>query len=248
MKASAPSILILGSNSDIAKACARRFAAAGFELWLASRECHAAQLDLMAQIRADHGAEVQHFVWDALEYERHADWVAALPRLPDVVLVAVGYLGTQTEAERDFAEAQRIIASNFTGAVSVLTHLVEPLLLRGAGSIIGISSVAGERGRASNYYYGAAKAAWTTYLSGLRQRGQQRGLRVLTVLPGYVRTKMIAHLATPAFLTASPEAVAEAIWRAHRGRRNRLYVKALWRPIMWVIRHLPESFFKRLRL
>ncbi len=243
-----PTLLILGSNSDVAKACAQRFASEGFELWLASRQCQAEQTALIEAIEKQYGQTVRHFVFDALAYDSHASLVAQRPALPDVVLVAFGYLGDQVNAQKAFAEAQKIIDSNFTGAVSILHHLVEPMFRRGSGSIIGISSVAGERGRQSNYFYGAAKAAWTAYLSGLRQRGQAHGVPVLTVLPGFIRSKMIAHLSTPDLLTASPEEVAQAIWKAYRRKKNRVYVRAWWRPIMWIIRHLPEAIFKRIKL
>jgi short-subunit dehydrogenase len=119
---------------------------------------------------------------------------------------------------------------------------------RGNGCIIAISSVAGERGRASNYVYGSAKAGLTAFLSGLRNRLARKGVSVMTVKPGFIATKMTDGMNLPPWLTAQPDEVAAAIYRAHRSGRDILYVRPIWRPIMAVIRYIPEVLFKRLSI
>jgi short-subunit dehydrogenase len=119
---------------------------------------------------------------------------------------------------------------------------------RGSGTLIGISSVAGDRGRATNYAYGAAKAGFTAWLSGLRNRLAKRGVHVMTVLPGFVETRMTAGMDLPAKLTAKPAEVADAIYRGTQSGRNVIYVKPVWALIMAIIRNIPERVFKRLKL
>ena len=119
---------------------------------------------------------------------------------------------------------------------------------RGSGTIIGVSSVAGERGRSTNYIYGSAKAGFTAFLSGLRNRLQKRGVLVLTVKPGFVRTRMTEGLTLPSWLTAAPEELAHAIRRAHRRRKIVIYYRPVWRLIMFLIRCIPERLFARMKL
>ena len=113
---------------------------------------------------------------------------------------------------------------------------------------MGISSVAGDRGRASNYLYGSAKAGFTAFLSGLRNRLAPKHVHVMTIKPGFVATRMTENMNLPPALTASPDDVADAIWNGFRKRRNVMYVKWIWYPIMLIIRHIPEMIFKTLKL
>ena len=138
----------------------------------------------------------------------------ALTVLPDAVVSVIGLLGDQAKAETDLAHASLVLRSNFEGPALLLGLFAERFRARGEGVIVGVSSVAGDRGRASNYVYGAAKAGFTAFLSGLRNRLAGTGVRVVTVKPGFVRTKMTAGLKLPGPLTAEPEEVAEAIYRA----------------------------------
>jgi NAD(P)-dependent dehydrogenase (short-subunit alcohol dehydrogenase family) len=138
--------------------------------------------------------------------------------------------------------------ATYLGPALLLGELANRLQRQGRGVIVGISSVAGERGRASNYLYGSAKAGLTAFLSGLRQRLAPHGVQVLTVKPGYVDTAMTAHLTLPPLLTAQPAEVARAIRRAQLQGQDVLYVRPIWGVIMAVIRLLPERLFKRLRL
>jgi short-subunit dehydrogenase len=142
----------------------------------------------------------------------------------------------------------KTINANYTGAVSILNIISADYASRQSGSIIGISSVAGNRGRQSNYIYGSAKAGFTAYLSGLRNKMYHSKVHVLTVLPGFVYTKMTEHLKLPKPLTANPEEVASAVFNGVKSRKNIVYVKWFWRWIMLIITSIPESMFKKKKM
>jgi short-subunit dehydrogenase len=167
----------------------------------------------------------------------------------DGVILCHGYMVDQARAQADFSEAQRTIDVNLTSAISLLERLAVYFGQRGAGVIAGISSVAGDRGRQSNYIYGAAKAGFSTYLQGLRNRLFSVGVHVLTVKPGFFATAMTDGLVNPnSPLLATPDQVARDVDRALRRRQNVVYTRWFWRPIMFVIRSIPEPVFKRLKL
>lgn len=239
--------LILGAQSGIAQALAHRFAREGWNLMLAGRRMDA--LETQAQdLAIRHGIEALPIVFDALQVLEHRTWFRSLPSVPDLTLCVFGYLGDAETARRDPEEAHRILATNFNGAVAILDAAAEVYEERGEGAIIGVSSVAGERGRQSNAHYGSAKAGLTAYLSGLRNRLSPAGIHVLTVIPGYVDTPMTEGMDLPGPITASPEQVAESIFRAFRRGRDVLYVLWPWRWIMAIVRAIPEWVFKRLKL
>jgi short-subunit dehydrogenase len=158
---------------------------------------------------------------------------------------AIGLLGDQARAEADPDHAATIMRSNFEGPALILGLFAERFLSRGSGTIVGISSVAGDRGRASNYVYGSAKAGFSVFLSGLRNRTAKRGVHVLTVKPGFVRTRMTEGKNLPRPVTAHPDEVAQAIWRGVSEQKDEIYVRPIWAVIMFIIRSLPESFFKK---
>ena len=145
-------------------------------------------------------------------------------------------------------DAARILHTNYTGAVSILNIVATDYMERKSGTIVGISSVAGDRGRGSNFLYGSAKAGFTAYLSGLRNLLFRSGVTVITVKPGFTATKMTAHLNLPPLLTASPEQVGTAVVRAIQARKNTIYVKGLWKWLMLIIRNIPENIFKKMNL
>jgi decaprenylphospho-beta-D-erythro-pentofuranosid-2-ulose 2-reductase len=244
------SVLVLGATSAIARAVAEELGRDGFDLVLAGRD--AEELETLARdlrLRSQSEVLVRHF--EALSYDTHARFVeecreASGDRLFGAVL-CFGYLGDQALAQDDFAEARRILDTNLLAAVSILNRLANHFEGRGEGFLCAISSVAGERGRQSNYLYGAAKAGLTTYLQGLRNRLSRAGVRVVTVKPGFVDTSMT--FGRPGmFLVAAPEEVGRRIVDAIRKGRDVLYVPAFWRPVMLAIRSIPEKIFKKLKL
>ncbi len=240
-------ILILGASSDIAKAIAHAHARQGEKLILAGRNL--AELEKDAEnLRIRYQAQVEVAYFDALDTQTHAAFYQRLSASPDCVYCVFGYLGDQAQAEQSPAMVQQIMAVNYIGAVSILEVAATSMLSLGTGTLVGISSVAGDRGRASNYFYGSAKAGFTAYLSGLRNRLAAQGVHVLTVKPGFVKTQMTEGLPLPPPLTASPEQVAKDILKAVKKKKNVLYTLWMWRYIMLIIRLIPEPIFKKLSL
>ncbi|NIG56192.1 SDR family oxidoreductase [Chitinophaga sp. Cy-1792] len=242
-----PSVLILGAGSDMAVAIARAYASRKYDLQLAARSGQAL-IPLQQDLQIRHSVNVTVHDFDATAFNSHAAFYEQLPVIPDISICVFGYLGDQEKAETNWLEAERIINSNYTGAVSILNIIAERYITKGSGTIIGISSVAGERGRMSNYIYGSAKAGFSAYLSGLRNRLFHKGIHVMSVQPGFVNTQMTQHLALPPLLTAQPEAVAAAVLKAADKKKNTLFVKWHWKYIMLIIRNIPEGMFKKLKL
>ncbi len=236
-------VLIIGAKSDIAKATAREYAKHGYDLYLAARksgELEAFSNDITVRTQRT----VKSVELDILDYESHQTFYEQLEEKPLGVISAVGYLGDQEKAKTDFQESKLIVDTNYTGVVSLFNIVANEFEHRRSGFIVGISSVAGDRGRRSNYVYGSAKAAFSTYLSGLRNRLYDAQVHVLTVKPGFVATKMTEDMDLPEKLTAQPEEVAEDIYKAQQKNKNVLYTKWVWRWIMVVIRNIPEWKFK----
>ena len=240
-------VLILGATSDIAKATARALARAGHNLYLAARREEPLR-DLAADLRLRHGVEVKTGTFDALHVATHASFYEALDPKPEITICAFGYLGDEARARRDPEEAERILRTNYSGAVSILNVVAEDYAAQGSGTIVGISSVAGDRGRKSNYLYGSAKAGLTTYLAGLRHRLAGQGIHVMTVKPGFVRTRMTEGMDLPGPLTATPDQVAADILKGLRRRRRTIYSLWVWRYVMWIIRLVPEPLFLKTNL
>lgn len=242
------SLLVLGGTSDIGRATALRFAKAGSQILLAGRDLVTLQREA-DDISARTGATISPHSIDILETNSFATIVDGLPYLPDTVVCVIGLLGDQAQAEKDTDHASTIIHSNFVGPALLIGIFAERFAARGEGVIVGVSSVAGERGRATNYIYGAGKAGLTCFLSGLRNRFGKTKIRVVTVKPGFVRTRMTKGMKLPGRLTAKPEQVADAIYRAVEVRpRDVVYVKPIWFIIMTIIKAFPEFVFKRLRI
>ena len=242
-----PWILILGANSDMANAVAKKFAQTGHNLYLASRNI--AELNKTASdlhLRYDIQAEARHF--DARDYGSHQAFYDALKIKPEGLIVAFGSMYEQADAQNDFSLAIDMIESNYSGAVSIIEIVAKDFEASDKGFIVGISSVAGDRGRQSNYIYGSSKAAFSTYLNGLRHRLYKTDVHVLTVKPGFVATKMTAHLDLPEKLTAQPEEVANRIYDGAQKKKLILYIKPVWRLIMLIIAHVPAFIFNRTKL
>ena len=186
--------------------------------------------------------------FDITKFETHSDFYNSLEPKPFGVIVAAGYMAEQKECEKNFTKTLNTINVNYTGAVSILNIIANDMEKNKNGFIVGVSSVAGDRGRRTNYIYGSTKAAFSAYLSGLRNRLYESKIQVLTVKPGFVATKMTQHLDLSAKLTAQPEDVALDIYNAQQKGKDVLYTKGIWRLIMLIIKHIPEFIFKRMSL
>lgn len=240
-------VMIIGAKSDIAKELARVYARNGFDLYLCARGVDELS-SLKNDIKIRYEREVELLEFDISNFASHENFYNLLSPKPAGVVVAAGYMQEQSVTQNSIEDTLNTIAVNFTGAVSILNLCANDMEIKKKGFIVGISSVAGDRGRASNYIYGSAKAGFSAYLSGLRNRLFKSGVSVLTVKPGFVATKMTAHLELPAKLTATPQAVAEAIFKAQQASRDVLYTKSIWRFIMLIIKHIPESIFKKMSI
>jgi len=241
-------ILLVGGTSDIGRATALHYAEQGWNVMLAARNEEAARRNA-DDLATRTGVNPSVHILDVLQADHFQAFVDELPTLPDTVVCVVGELGQQEQAQADLNQAASIMRTNFEGPALLLGLFAERFLQRGSGTLVGVSSVAGDRGRGSNYVYGASKAGLTAFLSGLRNRLARSGVRVVTVKPGFVRTKMTEGMKLPPLLTAEPEAVADAIYEAaEKGRGDVIYVRGIWRVVMTVITLIPERVFKRLRL
>jgi decaprenylphospho-beta-D-erythro-pentofuranosid-2-ulose 2-reductase len=242
-----PTVLILGATSDIAMAIADKFAAERYNVQLAAR--NVSQLGpLVSDLAIRHNVQCSLHLFDAQNFASHRSFYESLPVKPDVTVCVFGYLGENEKAMISEAETMNIIEINYTGAVSILNVVALDYASRKSGTIVGISSVAGLRGRQSNYMYGSAKAGFTTYLSGLRNRMFRKNVHVLTVLPGFVATRMTEDLNLPKLLTAQPAEVGAAVYKAVVSKANVIYVRWFWQFIMLIIRLVPEPIFKKLKL
>lgn len=243
-------ILIVGGSSAIAAACAREWVKTGANFFLAGR--HPQRLAAVAQDLRERGARrVGTCALDVNDFAAHAPMLdACLAELGhiDIVLLAHGTLSDQVECEHDPQAAVREISVNALSTIALLTLLAGTFETQKHGSIAVISSVAGDRGRPSNYVYGTAKAAVTTFCEGLRARLFKSGVKVLTIKPGFVDTPMTAGLALPGLLVASPERVALDIVRAVERGKDAIYTPWFWAQIMFIIRMLPGFVFKRVSL
>lgn len=242
-------VLVIGATSAIASEVARRYAADGARLYLAGR--NAARLDAVASdLRVRGAGEVTTVVLDVTDRDRAAEVLRQAGNTYggfDVALVAHGMLPDQAECQANPAAALAAIDVNLTAAVALLTELANRFEAQGHGCIAVITSVAGDRGRQSNYVYGAAKGGLDRFLEGLRNRLYRAGVSVVTIKPGFVDTPMTAGLRQgPLFVSA--QRAGAAIYRAIERRRDVAYIPWFWRPIMLAVRLLPEPVFKRLRL
>jgi hypothetical protein len=231
-------VLILGANSDIAKELSILFAKEGFNLYLASRDVSSLnKMKNFLEIKYPIKAEVLYF--DACKVKSHKKFYNSLKIRPTGVIIAFGYLGDQIKAQKNFFEARKIIETNLLGAISILEIISEEFEKRKRGFIIGISSVAGDRGRRGNYIYGASKGGFSIYLEGLRSRLSKWKIKVLTVKPGFVNTKMTKHLCLNKKLVATPKKVAKDIYNAYKKKKKVVYTKGIWKYIMFLVKFSP---------
>lgn len=240
-------VLIIGANSDIAKPLARYLAEDGYNLILASRNLEELER-LASDLKIRYLREVKVMYFDLLDFKSHQSFYDNLNvNLYGAICIA-GYLGDQKRAEKDFSEAKKIIDTNYTGPVSILNIIAENMQIQKDGFIVGVSSVAADRGRAINYIYGSSKAGFTVYLNGLRNRLYKNGVSVITVKPGFVHTKMTSSMKLPKLITACPEKVAKDILKAIKKRKDIIYTPWQWQLIMFLIKSIPEKIFKKLNI
>ncbi|MFF4837645.1 decaprenylphospho-beta-D-erythro-pentofuranosid-2-ulose 2-reductase [Streptomyces sp. NPDC001315] len=240
------SLLVLGGASEIALATTRRLVARRTRtVWLAGRPSPALD-QTAAQLRAL-GADVHTVAFDALDPDSHETVLGKVFAEGDIdmVLLAFGVLGDQAHDEREPVNAVRVAQTNYTGAVSAGLVSARALQAQGHGSLVVLSSVAGERARRSNFIYGSSKAGLDTFAQGLGDALHGTGVHVMVVRPGFVRSKMTAGL-EEAPLATTPEAVATAIELGLRRRSEIVWVPGALRLVMSALRHLPRSVFRRL--
>jgi decaprenylphospho-beta-D-erythro-pentofuranosid-2-ulose 2-reductase len=243
------SLLVLGGTSEIALATARRLVRGRVRrVVLAARDAAAAE-GAADELRGL-GAEVHVLEFDARDHGSHPRLVdEAFERLGDVdcALVAFGVLGDQERLATDAGAAVEAVEVNYVGAVSSCIPLAERMRSQGHGTIVVLSSVAGERARKSNFVYGSSKAGLDAFAQGLGDRLHPDGVRVMVVRPGFVRTKMTAGL-DDVPLSTDPDAVAESIARGLRRSADTVWSPAPLRVVMSVLRHLPRALFRRLEV
>ena len=240
-------ILVLGATSGIAEATCRIWASQGAQLFLVARNAEKLAA-VAADLKTRGAAYVGTAVADLDDTNKHAELLShAVNSLTgmDVAYLAHGILGDQARGEQDFEHAAQILHTNFVSQVSLLTWLANFCVQRHAGVLAVISSVAGDRGRKSNYLYGSSKAGLSAFLAGLRNRVDREGVTVLTIKPGPVDTAMTAGMNVK---KADVNKVAQSIVKAIDGKKDSLYVPFQWAPIMFVVRSIPERVFKKLNL
>lgn len=243
-------ILVIGATSAIATACCRLWAEQGHEFFLVARD--AEKLQQTAQDLEARGAKsVNSFTMDVLDTPQHAlmlQQCISTHRQIDIALVAHGTLPDQAACEQDAELALQEFSINGSSVISLLSLLAEQFTLQRCGSLAVISSVAGDRGRPSNYLYGSAKAAVSAFCEGLHARLFKIGVHVITIKPGFVDTPMTQGLTLPNALVVPPEYVAKQIVSAINNKKAVLYTPRFWALIMLIIRSIPNFIFKRLNL
>ncbi|HET7824687.1 MAG TPA: SDR family oxidoreductase [Anaeromyxobacter sp.] len=242
-------VVVFGATSAMAQQAVRLLAREGAELVLVGRDPEKlAAVSADAVLRgARSAARIPADLDDCSRFDELAGDVFGRLGRVDLVLLAQGLLGDTPACERDPALAARVLHTNLVAPALLLERVAARMAGQGSGTIVGISSVAGDRGRQSNYVYGAAKGGLSLYLSGLRNRLARSGVHVVTVKPGLVDTPMTAAMPRSR-LFSHPSTVAVAILRAVRHRSDEVYVPGYWRAVMWIVRHVPERMFKRMRL
>ncbi len=242
-------ILIFGATSAIAYETAKLFAKDNASLYLCAR--NEDDLKVLANDLVVRGAkEVSYSIFDASDDSSVIKAIdTCLTKHPDLdgLLIAYGTLPDQQLCEKSPAEMRKAVNVNFTSAALILTYMSPHFEKKGSGNIIVISSVAGDRGRQSNYVYGSAKGALSVFLSGLRQRLHKSGVNVITIKPGFVDTPMTANI-KKGFLFVNPGVIAQGIYKAIAKRKAIVYLPWFWRVIMLIIRNIPDKIFNKIKL
>jgi len=237
----AKTVLILGANSDVGKQCMKQYVQKGFSVMAASRNI----ISLENFVRENNlSPKVTVLSFDAVNFDAHQSFYEALPAKPHIVVYAAGFLVDNETALKDFAGARQMMMVNYMGAVSILNIIAMDQENRNLERIIGLSSLSGVRGRKSNFVYGSTKAAFTTYLAGLRQELASRNITVNALVIGYIRTKINAGLQLNESLIMEPDYVAGSIVNA--GNSFTIVPNSKWKIIYLILKILPESLVAKL--
>lgn len=242
-----PTVLLLGATSDMSIALAKEFGAHGYALQLAARNIEHL-LPIQSDLKIRYNVDCTIHSFDALNFQSHQSFFDSLSVKPDVTICVFGVMYEEDDAWGNWQLTQRMIDTNYTGAVSILNIVAKYYAAQKKGTIVGISSVAGERGRQSKLIYGSAKAAFSAYLAGLRNKLAKDGVHVVSVKPGFVYTKMTEDMPLPKPLTAQPAEVAKVVYNAVEKKKNTVYTKWMWRYIMLIIKNIPEPVFKKMNI
>lgn len=236
-------ILVLGANSDIGFETCKEFAKhhqASFHLASTNtNELERKAKDLMVRFNS----EVKVHSFNATDYDSHQSFFDSLDPKPDLTLCCFAYASDQRKAQSHFSECKRMLDINILGSISILEIVAKDFEDQKKGCIIGISSPAGDRGRKSNYLYGATKACFSVFLQGLRHRLHNSGVQVIDVRPGFTKTKMTEGMKLPPLLTVGPEKIASDIYFAYKKGKPKVYTPWFWTWIMLIIRSIPEKIF-----
>ncbi|MBH1960932.1 MAG: SDR family NAD(P)-dependent oxidoreductase [Flavobacteriia bacterium] len=234
-------VLILGANSDVAKQCILQYTAKGYTVFAASRDLLALE-NFITKNHLENSVQVIFF--DAADFSSHQKFYEYLPVKPHIVIYAAGFLRQNEQACKNFNDAFEMMKVNYAGAVSVLNIIANDLSNTNLERIIGLSSLSGVRGRKSNYIYGSTKAAFTTYLSGLRQDLSSRNITVNVLISGYIRTKINVGLNLNESLIMEPDYVAKHIVNA--GDSFTIVPNWKWKIIYWILKISPEFLVAKL--
>lgn len=241
--------IIMGATSRIAQEVARMLAADGDKLFLVGRQQE--RLDTLAEDLKIRGAtDTATFMMDATDYATHSnllDEASNHMQGLDTIIIAHGSLPDQKKCIASFEQTKKELETNLLSTLSLLTHTANLFEQQKNGTIVVISSVAGDRGRQSNYIYGTAKGALNIFMQGLRHRLTQSGVQLLTIKPGFVDTPMTTKF-KKGLLWSTPKKVARDIYTAMKNKKTEIYTPWFWRYIMMIIKFLPESIFNRLKI
>ncbi|TGK87525.1 SDR family NAD(P)-dependent oxidoreductase [Leptospira noumeaensis] len=237
--------LVIGATSDIGIHIAETLAKQGFSLSLTGRDKQKLN-DIKSSLKTKFPVSLETYELDVTDFSSHSKFYDSLNPKPEIVFFLAGYYQNQTKARENQSELLTTIQTNYSGIVSLINIISLDMEKNQNGTIVAVSSVAGERGRQMNYIYGSAKAGLTTYLSGLRSLLFKKGVHVCTIQLGPVYTKMsFGHNLMP-WLTLQPETAANLIVKAGLNKKDIVYIRWPWRLIMGIIRMIPEWIFKRL--
>jgi decaprenylphospho-beta-D-erythro-pentofuranosid-2-ulose 2-reductase len=236
------SVLILGANSDVAKECAKLYLQKNFRVMMASRNLKSME-DFIKENHLDSN-KINLLYFDAVDFASHQKFYTELPFKPNVVLYSAGFLVQNEDAFQDFDKTLQMMHTNYSGAVSILNIIAFDKTNKNLERIVGLSSLSGVRGRKSNYIYGSTKAAFTTYLAGLRQELSSRNIKVNVFVLGYIRSKINEGLQLNQSLMMEPDYVAKKI--VDVGNYFVHVPNFKWKAIYLILKNLPESLVAKL--